>query len=248
MLRPHKDKIDYSLYGGEDPRELPTYTISEAAHYLRIPLPALRSWIRGRRYPTTSGKREFQPVITLPDKNLPLLSFVNLVEAHILDAIRYKHKIPLPNIRRAIKYLQKMAASKHPLADYPFKTPGLDLFIEESGLLINVSRDGQLEMREIIQAYLERVERDPSGTVARLYPFLRKRHPLNEEEEPKLVVIDPLISFGKPVLAGAGIPTSVIAERFNAGERIDEIARDYALKKAEIEEAIRYEYRDKKAA
>ena len=74
-----------------DLHSLPAYGIKEAAHYLSIPNATLRSWVLGRHYPTGTGKRFFWPIIELPDKDQRLLSFVNLVEAHVLDAIR-RHK------------------------------------------------------------------------------------------------------------------------------------------------------------
>jgi hypothetical protein len=40
------------LYGGKDPRDIPTYRVSEAARYLRIPIGTVRSWVAGRRYRT----------------------------------------------------------------------------------------------------------------------------------------------------------------------------------------------------
>ena len=55
------------------------------------------------------------------------------------------------------------------------------------------------------------------------------------------MVIDPHVSFGRPVLVGTGIPTAVIAERYKAGESIDELAGDYGRGPSEIEEAIRCE-------
>ena len=55
------------------------------------------------------------------------------------------------------------------------------------------------------------------------------------------VVIDPRIQFGRPCLTGTGITTSIIAERFAAGETIAEIAADYDREAADVEEAIRYE-------
>ena len=76
-----------------------------------------------------------------------------------------------------------------------------------------------------------------SGFALRLYPFTRKR----QLEEPKVVVIDPFVSFGRPVLAGTGIPTAVIADRYKAGESIDQLADDYGRQRGEIEEAIRCE-------
>ena len=88
-----------------------------------------------------------------------------------------------------------------------------------------------------LQAHLRRIERDSAGIPVKLYPFTRKRDP----QEPKAVVIDPQVSFGRPVLAGTGIATSVIAERYKAGESMEELADDYGLKRLEIEEAIRCE-------
>ena len=64
---------------------------------------------------------------------------------------------------------------------------------------------------------------------------------LRRAGEPRLVVIDPLVSFGRPVLAGTGIPTAIIAERYKAGESIDELANDYGRQRYEIEESIRCE-------
>lgn len=85
--------------------------------------------------------------------------------------------------------------------------------------------------------YLRRVEHDAAGLVARLYPFTRKR----SLDEPKTAMIDPRIAFGRPVLVGTGIPTSVVAERYKAGESIDDLARDYGRERLEIEEALRCE-------
>lgn len=38
-----------SLYGGKDPRELPTYGIGEAAVYLGVPRSTRPTWVRGQR-------------------------------------------------------------------------------------------------------------------------------------------------------------------------------------------------------
>ena len=113
----------------------------------------------------------------------------------------------------------------------------MDLFVEKYGQLINISKAGQLAIKSLMRAYLHRIERDPAGYAVRLYPFLR----LRDLEEPKVVVIDPYVSFGKPVLVGTGIPTSVIAERYKSGESIDALGDDYGRSRQEIEEAIRCE-------
>jgi hypothetical protein len=88
----------------KDIREFPTYGVAETAHYLQIPQTTLRSWVVGRRYPTGDGTRFFEPLITLPDPNRPLLSFMNVVEVHVLDAIRQQHQIRVAKIRQALLF------------------------------------------------------------------------------------------------------------------------------------------------
>jgi uncharacterized protein (DUF433 family) len=221
----------------KSPEEQPVYSIAEASRYLSIPPATLRSWVAGRKYPTGSGPKFFRPIIQLPDDTRAGLSFINLLEAHVLDAIRRHHQVPLSKIRDAIHYLRKHFSSSHPLAEQRFQTDGIDLFIERFDRLINVTQSGQIALRELLKAHLHRVERDSTGNAVRLYPFTRKR----DLHEPKVVVIDPYISYGRPVLVGTGIPTAVVAERYKAGESIDELAEDYGRSRKEIEEAIRCE-------
>lgn len=221
-----------------DVREVATYGVTEAAHYLRIPRITVRDWISGRHYRNNAGVRFSRPIIHVPDPSVKLLSFMNLVEIHVLDAIRRKHDIPLEKVRTAVNYLTKQFPSRHPLADQEFVTDGLNLFIKKFSRLINISQEGQLAIQEVLQAHLHRIERDLHGIPVRLFPFTRKR---DLQEEPRAVVIDPQVSFGRPVLVGTGIPTAVIAERYKAGESMDALAEDYGRQRAEIEEAIRCE-------
>ena len=220
-----------------EPREMAAYSISEASHYLRIPVATLRSWVRGRYYPTEHGRSFFEPLIELPDANLASLSFVNLVEAHVLDAIRREHNVPLPKVRAALDYVNRHFRDPHPLATHQFQTDGVDLFLSRFEKLIAVSQAGQLAMREMLAAHLRRVEHDASGVAVRLYPFTRKR----DVDEPKIIVIDPNISFGRPAIARRGIATSIVAERYKAGESIDELAQDYDCERGLVEEAVRVE-------
>jgi Protein of unknown function (DUF433) len=43
------------------------------------------------------------------------------------------------------------------------------------------------------------------------------------------------VGFGKPVIAGTGISTAVVASRFNARESIDDLASEYGVKPRQIE-------------
>ncbi|MEH2115253.1 hypothetical protein [Nostoc sp.] len=67
------------LYGGIDPRSIPTYSISDAARYLHIPAGTIRSWAVGRHYPITKGSSFFKLLIPIRNLKPRLLSFTNLI-------------------------------------------------------------------------------------------------------------------------------------------------------------------------
>ena len=233
-----------TIFNTADPRDIPAYSISEAAHYLGVPTSTLRSWFAGQTYHHDGERRQFHAVIRPADPKSHSLSFSNLVEAYVLTAIRRKHHIGLPTIRRSINYLVKKLGSKRPLLEEQFATHGADLFVERVGQIINLSKNGQIEMADLIRAYLERVERDAKGVPIKLYPFMRSQPP---REQPRTVVIDPRVSFGRPVVAGTGIPTAVLAEQFKAGDTVPVLAKDYGASEEAVWDAIRCEL-DLKAA
>ena len=225
------------LYGGTDPRDIPTYSVGDAARYLRIPAGTIRSWTRGRHYPVKNGSNFFEPIIAVKDLKPRLLSFTNLVEIHVLRAIRKHHKIQLDKVRIALDFINEEFQASHPLAGERFRTDGVDLFIERYGSLVNASKRGQTELKVAFNAHLERIEPDDTGLAIRLYPFTRSK----EEDNPRIVVIDPRIAFGRLVIVETGIATSVLAERYQAGDSIDDLAYDYDCDRLKIEEAIRCE-------
>src|SRR5438093_5562536 len=138
----------------QDVRELPAYGVAEAAHYLLVPRATLRAWVAGMSYGSDGQRRFFKPVIQPAAKAPVVLSFINLIEAHVLGAIRRKHRVNMPAVRRSIEYLKKEFGSSHPLADHKFETNGVDLFVERFGQLMSVSQGGQLAVRQLMQAHL----------------------------------------------------------------------------------------------
>ena len=218
--------------------ELPTYGISEVAHYLRMPQATLRSWVLGRNYPTEAGVKRFKPLIKIADRKRGLLSFINFAEAHVLNACRRQHNLSMDRIRRALDYVAKAFHSEHPLIEAEFETNGVALFVNNLfGKLVDASASGQTVIRDLVHEHLRRLERN-GNQIVRLYPFTRPE----AVDSPRSVLIDPRVSFGRPILASAGIPTASLAERYSAGETIDHLAEDYGCERLEIEEAIRYEF------
>ncbi len=226
----------------QDPRLQAAYTLAEAAHYLRMPPATLRSWLYGRPYPVSGRTKRSSVLIHLDDPDHKYLSFINLVEAHVLAAIRRHHGVKLPKVRSALDYVRKQFDINRPLIDQTFQTDGLDLFVERYGDMINVSRKGQRAMKEVIAAYLQRIDRDSVGLPIKLYPFTRDTDSASfPKDDPRVVVMSPSVSFGRPVIVGTGIPVAAIYERYRAGDSIAGLAQDFRLDISAIEEAIRCE-------
>ncbi len=226
----------------DDVRKAPAYSVAEAAHYLRMPEETLRSWVVGRTYPVSGQSKRSRPLIFLDDPKRQYLSFINLVEAHVLAAIRRRHGVKLPKVRKALDYVKNRFGIERPLVDEAFQTDGLNLFVDHYGALINASQEGQQAMKEILGVYLKRIEWDAKGFPIKLYPFTRETEAVAAPAfDPRVVVMSPNVSFGRPVIAGTGIPVSSIYERYRAGDSVAELARDFRLESGAIEEAIRCE-------
>jgi uncharacterized protein (DUF433 family) len=170
---------------------------------------------------------------SLDDPTREYLSFINLVEAHVLAAIRRRHGVKLPKVRNALDYVRRHFHLERPLIDQAFQTNGLDLFVERCADLINASRDGQRAMKEIMDVYLHRMERDAKGLPIKLYPFTREtQSEAAPVADPRAVVMNPRVSFGRAV---------IVYERYRAGDSIADLAQNFRLEISAIEEAIRCE-------
>ncbi|MDA0991597.1 MAG: DUF433 domain-containing protein [Verrucomicrobia bacterium] len=220
-----------------DRRDAPAYAIAEAAHYLRLPAATLRSWVLGRQYPTAEGGARFRPLIRPASRKPPLLSFWNLIEAHVLRSLRTEHGVSVPALRSALNYSEKELGIQRLLLRPELRTNAGKVFLERYGALIELSASGQLAMRRVLEEYLKRVEWDRSNFPVQLYPFL----PGGAATEERPIVIDARIAFGRPVIASKSISTHAIAERIDAGESVDDVAADYGLDLSEIEQAAVYE-------
>ena len=220
--------------------DTPAYSASEVTRILNLPSATVKAWAFGYNY--NAGQSRFQPVITPADQKKRLLSFANLCELHILSVIRRHHKVSLFKVRDSVEYLRReLGSAEHPLLDHSLQTNNIDLFVNHASQLLNISRDGQVAMRGDFEQALARIERDNKGSPIRLFPYSRTSH--SAIDQPKDIVIDPRISFGRPILTSAAIPTEVIADRFLAGDSPTEMAKDYRVDEKEIEEAIRFDQR-----
>jgi len=239
-------RIERDPYRGRDPRQIPAYSLFDAARYLHVPERTIRNWAYGYPYATKTRGRRHTPALIQPESGAAHdFSFFNLVELHVLAALRREHGVHMPNIRAAIDYLKEQLGSARPLINEEMVTDGTDIFVSKLGSLINASQHGQLAMKAVLQEYLKRVDRDARGVAVRLFPFTRPQtapgDPTVVLAQPRVIAIDPAIAFGRPVISGSRVPTVEIFERFIAGESPEEIATDFGRTVDEVHEAIRCE-------
>ncbi len=92
-----QEESERLLYEDASPRDKPRYTLAQAARYLKIAPATLRSWVRGREYPRAGGAGRSEPLIRAADR----LSFSNLIEAHVLRALRINHQVKMAAVRES---------------------------------------------------------------------------------------------------------------------------------------------------
>ncbi len=205
----------------QDLNSQPIYSMREVAQYLQIPITTLRSW--------TSG---VNPLIKMADPETKSLSFLNIIEAHVLSSLR-RDEVKMSRIRPAIDYLAKVLKTEHPLAHIQLETDSIDIFIKQSNDYLNISKSGQMAIKEALKDYLKMVRRDEKGNPVRLFPLDTRGR---DQEE--TVFIDPKVCFGRMVIKEQGIPVDALSERLDAGDTLEELSEDYGIEKEVIKRAI----------
>jgi len=216
----------------EDLRYQPLYSAAEVGLYARVQPAIVRSWTRA----------DDRSAVVIPAaKNIVApLSFINLIEFHVLVALRRTHRVPMRKIRNAIEYGKLTYTVEHPLAELDLEADGSEVFVRELGFSVNASRRGQIALPEVLSQYLQRIERDPRHIPIRFYPLTYK-------DSPKVIVMNPAVAYGRPVIEGTRITTRMVFERYTGGESLSDIADDYGLEVSAVEEALRCEVEQRAA-
>lgn len=213
-----------SIYGDQDLRDIAAYTVAETARYLRIPTPTLRTWVAGR--PSSP------PLIAASEDDPPRLSFHNVIEAYTLRALRTRHGVSIGKARAAIKYAERKQGITRLLLRPELRTAVGELFLKKYGELINLNRSGQLAIEKLLKDHLKQIRYDDLNLPIQLFPSATAF---------QIIVLDPRVAFGRPVISRRGISTAAIVDRADAGETVEEIAADYDLSTEEVEAAIVYD-------
>ncbi len=212
---------------------LPAYSVAEAARYLGTNASTLRAWFDGRNYTATGEQRRSEPVLAdRRSKGVPI-SFLDLVEAHVLLAIRRGYGIPLKHFRAAMDYLRTIDGDLHFLGHRDFFHDKKHLFVNLQDRLVSLSERGQTVDPDILKEGLRQLRYGVDGYAGQFFPT-------RDHERQESIVLDPTVNFGRPCLARLAVGADAINARFVAGERLKDLAEDYGATFEEVEEAIRW--------
>lgn len=212
----------------DDPRVArPLFTMRESAAYLDLPVATLHRWMR---------PKDASPLVTVlpPAGRTATVPFVGFAEAFVLGALRGAG-VPMQRIRPAVTKLHEEFGLEHALASKRVYTDGAEVIFDyaetsDDELMLAVVRTGQRQLTEIIRRYLKRITYGGDGWAARL--SLPAYHAAQ-------VVVDPRQAFGQPLVVHGGARVEDLVDRFEAGDGLGEIADDFGVPAAEVEDVIR---------
>lgn len=209
-----------------DRLSLPAYRYAEAARYAGLSVQTVASWARWYRVPedrtadsTTSGPR--------------LLSYPQLAEVAVAAAFRHAG-VKVEDLHRVHGDLRVVLESDYPFTLLAFKTRGPVLLPHlQSGRFLSHAigmQDGQRVWRQSIQDLFDQFDYE-QGMALRWYPRGRDG----------IIVIDPRVAFGAPAIAGTGVATHILRQRYVGGESVEDIAEDFGVTQGQIEAALDFE-------
>ena len=216
---------------GQDLRDIPTYTIPEAAGMLAIPRSTMFSWFQ-------------KPSLLKPSAmygDIALLSFHDISEAYILEILRSVYGIRPRAIADMLANAKKETHLKRPLiqADLGIVFGKLVLVKPKRGRVPR--HDVDLASRNLMLTGLldiigKRLPRDNHHAPSRLYPWRL----MSQNDDSLPVTVDPDVMSGRAVITGTRIPLTLIAGMKKRGRTISEIAKSYNLEAEAVKKALQH--------
>lgn len=219
------------LRSGEDRKDLPTYTIPEAARYLGISERTASYWF----YPKNK--------ILTPSAycgQIALLSFSALSEAYVLALLTKFYGFPMGHLRRIVETAKKQTGLKRPLIEADLKVLFRSLVFElpKKGRgprqVIDLAHGGNLVFPEFVDQLGKRILRDRKNVPLQIYPWRLVQK--NDASRP--VCLDPDVVSGRLVVTGTRIPVAVLLAKRIKGKSEEDLAHAYQLTSEAVRKAL----------
>ncbi|MDH5706189.1 MAG: DUF433 domain-containing protein [Candidatus Aminicenantes bacterium] len=222
---------------------IPMYFTAEVARLVDISRYRVHRWLEGYVFTLESGRRRQRPVVqrAWQDQAYPhYASFLDLVD--LLFVKRFlDYGVSLQKLRKALDEAKEVLGTDH-FARQSFFTDGKNICLEvkkrgkeKGGAILELLSGGQWVISDVIKQLAHQIDFDKTTELAcRWFPA----------EGNRIVVLDPLISFGRPIIIGKGITTENIFDLFIAeGEATQPVCNWMDLTSEEIEAAVKFEKR-----
>jgi uncharacterized protein (DUF433 family)/DNA-binding transcriptional MerR regulator len=215
------------------------YSPAEVSRLLRVPPATVRRWLLGYTYVVAGGTRRGAPAIGAGrgmERELGVVTFLDLVELLVVKGFRSRG-VPLKHVRIAAEQAAELFHTDHPLATQRLQTDGRHIFARVQDArgfagLVSLSERGQWVFPEAVEAYLQELDFDLDTHLAiRWWPAGKGRP----------VVLDPRVCFGRPHIAGTGVPTTALYGPVAAGDDPRLVAQWFRVDLSQVEAAVAYE-------
>lgn len=222
--------VQYPKMPNDETLGVGLYSLAEAARLLRTPRRTVSRWVDGYVQVLQSGPREYAPVIASDDYSA--LTFGDLVELMYVRGFR-DAGVGLDMIRTTAAKFRNEWDTRYPLATERFATDG-------RSLLLGLGGDWKHALTGQHMAFF-----DELGTqLVHLNNLTAEWRPLGVDH---LVLVNPDRSFGKPIEAGSGAHTYVLAQAAAGSEDIDSVAWWYGTTTQGVKDASQFEEQYKAA-
>nr|KIU70176.1 hypothetical protein TR92_02355 [Brucella anthropi] len=213
-----------------------SYTAPEAARLLKTSPRNINRWLGGYSYRKNDEVRHveplWQPQHETGDDNIEL-GFRDLIELRFVKAF-LEAGMGLLAIRNCLEYARECVQDAHPFSTRRFQTDGKTIFLEsieraQEAKLLDL-KQRQYVFKQVIEKTFKDLDIE-DDTVTRWRPYHGK----------KSVVIDPTRSFGQPIAAEFGVPTTVLADAVEAEGSIEFVAKLYEVSVSSVRDAFQFE-------
>ena len=218
----------------KDPLLAGFFTTPEVARLVGASQPKIRGWLNG--YPNSS----VGPIVDRDFKGSKTISFLDLMEVRFIQCFRAAG-VPAQTIRRAVEEAGKQWGVSHPLALYneTYVTDRRNIFAqvaeEDNDRVTWDMATGQLEMWTVIEETIAKgVRFDPSEYRAQSWT------PRPGEFDD--VIIDPRIAFGRAIVSGTRVPTSVLFGQWMTERSKERVAKWFNVTQEAVATAIGFEF------
>ena len=192
------------------------YTFPEAAWLVQLRAARIREWFRSRE-PQDSRKPIFQGDYPSVDGEFAI-SFHDLVDVFVAGQLR-EYGVSLQTLRKVYAKMQKYYRVKHPFCRQELLTDGKNVFtlgLDTEGLdEIADALTRQKVFPRIIQPFLKRIDYAVATKLAVRWRIA------------EMVVVDPEVCFGKPIVEDTGIATAILSAAYHANGRDADVVADW---------------------